>query len=54
MNREKHASTIVVIGSKFYQAVCSCGWSSTINFYEHVDLLRAMHVHAAISLAAYA
>jgi hypothetical protein len=28
-----------------FQAICSCGWLSTISFLEEVDLLRAMHAH---------
>ena len=28
-----------------YQAICSCGWLSTLSYLEEVDLLRAIHAH---------
>ncbi len=28
-----------------YQAICTCGWLSSISFLEEVDLLRAIHAH---------
>ncbi|CAB4579693.1 unannotated protein [freshwater metagenome] len=28
-----------------YQAICSCGWLSSLSFLEEVDLLRAIHAH---------
>ena len=41
-----HLNEVLHYGNSFYQAFCACGWSSTIDLYETVDLLRAMHAHA--------
>jgi hypothetical protein len=40
-------------GKDFYQAFCSCGWTSTISFFEEVDLLRALHAHASLIFSSY-
>ena len=50
----EHVNTVLKFDSKLFQAVCACGWSSTIGYYEHVDLLRAMHAHAVVTFGAYA
>ena len=52
--RAEHVNAVLTMGPKLYQAVCACGWSSTIDYYEHVDLLRAMHAHAVVTFGAYA
>jgi len=52
--KTEHVNTVLTMGPKLYQAVCACGWSSTIGYYEHVDLLRAMHAHAVVTFGAYA
>ena len=54
MTDEKHINAVLATGNESYQAVCACGWSSTIGYYEHVDLLRAMHAHAVVTFGAYA
>jgi hypothetical protein len=50
----KHVNSVLNFNGGFYQAVCACGWSSTIDYYEAVDLLRAMHAHAVVTFQAYA
>ena len=50
----KHVSFVLPVDQKSYQAVCGCGWTSTINYFEHVDLVRAMHAHAVVTFRAYA
>ena len=52
--KTEHVNTVLTMGPKLYQAVCACGWSSTLGYYEHVDLLRAMHAHAVVTFGAYA
>jgi hypothetical protein len=37
----------------YFQALCACGWLSTISFLEEVDLLRAMHAHAYATFKSY-
>lgn len=54
MDQNHHPNAILQIDSDNYQAICGCGWTSTINFYEHVDLLRAMHAHAAVTFKSHA
>jgi hypothetical protein len=50
----KHVNFVLPIDQKSFQAICGCGWTSTINYFEHVDLLRAMHAHAVVTFQAYA
>ena len=52
--RAQHVSTVLHLSGEHYQSFCACGWSSTIHELEHVDLLRAMHVHAMVTFEAYA
>lgn len=52
--RAEHVGCILNVGADHFQAICTCGWSSTINFLEHVDLLRAMHAHAVVTFGVYA
>ncbi len=49
----RHANLVCKVEGGNYQAYCACGWSSTISFYEEVDLLRAMHAHAVVSFKSY-
>ena len=51
--RREHINCTLHIASELYQATCSCGWSSTINYLEYVDLLRALHAHAVVTFGAY-
>ncbi|MGA0856585.1 MAG: hypothetical protein ACO3XJ_00075 [Candidatus Nanopelagicales bacterium] len=47
-----HNNTVITFTS-YFQAVCSCGWSSTLGEFEEIDLLRAMHAHAVKTFRAY-
>ena len=42
---EGHVNCVLQVVEKFYQGFCSCGWVSTVQGYEEVDLLRAIHAH---------
>ena len=48
-----HSSVVLEIATNLYQATCICEWSSTISYYEEVDLLRAMHAHAVVTFSTY-
>lgn len=52
--RTEHTNVVLEVQPEQFQAVCSCGWSSTIYLLEHVDLLRAMHAHAVVTFGVYA
>jgi hypothetical protein len=49
----KHTSGVFIFEGTQFQAICSCGWLSTISFLEEVDLLRAMHAHAYATFKSY-
>jgi hypothetical protein len=40
-----HKTGVFDVEGSYFQAICSCGWISTISFLEEVDLLRALHAH---------
>jgi hypothetical protein len=40
-----HKTGVFDVEGSYFQAICSCGWLSTISFIEEVDLLRALHAH---------
>ena len=40
-----HNTGVFDVERSYFQAICSCGWLSTISFLEEVDLLRALHAH---------
>ena len=40
-----HANAVFDVEGTYFQAICACGWVSTISFLEEVDLLRALHAH---------
>jgi hypothetical protein len=40
-----HKTGVFDVEGSYFQAICSCGWVSTISFLEEVDLLRALHAH---------
>jgi hypothetical protein len=50
----RHANLVSEVEGRFFQAYCACGWSSTISYFEEVDLLRAMHAHAVTTFRGYA
>ena len=43
-----HKTGVFDVEGSYFQAICSCGWLSTISFVEEVDLLRALHAHQVI------
>ena len=43
-----HKTGVFDVEGSYYQAICSCGWLSTISFIEEVDLLRALHAHQVV------
>ena len=42
---QKHANAVFDVEGTYFQAICACGWVSTVSFLEEVDLLRALHAH---------
>jgi hypothetical protein len=49
----KHTNAVLNFDKGLFQAFCACGWSSSIDFFEAVDLLRAMHAHAVVTFGSY-
>ena len=43
-----HRSALLEAEGSFFQALCSCGWLSTVSYKEEVDLLRALHIHQMV------
>ena len=41
----KHINAVFDVEGDHFQAICACGWVSTVSFLEEVDLLRALHAH---------
>ena len=41
----EHANALFDVEGTYFQAICACGWVSTVSFLEEVDLLRALHAH---------
>jgi hypothetical protein len=50
---KEHISAVLEAEAGYFQALCACGWISTISFLEEVDLLRAMHMHACATFTSY-
>jgi hypothetical protein len=48
-----HSGSVLDAEGGFFQALCVCGWLSTVSYFEEVDLLRAMHVHAHATFKSY-
>ena len=42
---KEHANAVFDVEGTYFQAICACGWVSTVSFLEEVDLLRALHAH---------
>jgi hypothetical protein len=45
---DKHKSALLEAEGVYSQALCNCGWFSTVSFREEVDLLRALHIHQMV------
>ena len=43
-----HKSALLNAEGIFYQALCTCGWFSSVGLIEEIDLLRALHMHKVI------
>lgn len=43
-----HATALVEAEGAFYQALCLCGWVSSVSFMEETDLIRAIHAHEGV------
>ena len=41
----EHANAVFDVEGTYFQAICACGWVSTVSFLEEVDLLRSLHAH---------
>ena len=41
----EHANAVFDVEGTYFQAICACGWVSTVSFLEEADLLRALHAH---------
>ena len=52
--KTKHLSQVLEVTKGHFQGYCSCGWTTTISYFEEVDLLRAMHAHAVVTFTNYA
>jgi hypothetical protein len=48
-----HSGSVFEAEGGYFQALCACGWLSTISYLEEVDLLRAMHAHAYATFKSY-
>ena len=43
--RAEHINLVLRIGARLFQAICTCGWTSSVKDFEEVDLIRAIHAH---------
>ena len=43
-----HATALVEAEGAFFQALCLCGWVSSVSFIEETDLIRALHAHEGV------
>ena len=43
-----HATALVEAEGAFFQALCLCGWVSSVSFKEETDLIRALHAHEGV------
>ena len=43
-----HATALVEAERDFFQALCLCGWVSSVSFMEETDLMRALHAHEGV------
>ena len=45
---KRHVNALFEAEGAYFQALCSCGWLSSVSFKEEVDLLRALHIHQMV------
>ena len=43
-----HATALVEAEGAYFQALCLCGWVSSVSFMEETDLIRALHAHEGV------
>ena len=43
-----HTTALVQAEGAFFQALCLCGWVSSVSFMEETDLIRAIHAHEGV------
>jgi hypothetical protein len=43
-----HTTALVPAEGAFFQALCLCGWVSSVSFMEEADLIRALHAHEGV------
>ncbi len=43
-----HTTALVEAEGALFQALCLCGWVSSVSFLEETDLLRALHAHEGV------
>jgi hypothetical protein len=43
-----HTTALVQAEGAFFQALCLCGWVSSVSFMEETDLIRALHAHEGV------
>ena len=43
-----HSTALVQAEGDFFQALCLCGWVSSVSFMEETDLIRAIHAHEGV------
>jgi hypothetical protein len=48
-----HSGSVFEAEGEFFQALCICGWLSTVTYFEEVDLLRALHLHFYATFKSY-
>ena len=48
--KNEHVNVVLHLSGKYYQAVCTCGWTSSTSYFEEIDLLRAIHAHEVVAL----
>ena len=53
MGGNGHVSEVLIVERPWFQGFCSCGWTSSVTFYEEADLLRAMHAHAVVTFESH-
>ena len=50
---KEHVALVLEFSGSLFQAICACGWSSSITYFEEADLLRAIHVHEVICFKSF-
>jgi hypothetical protein len=48
-----HSGSVFEAEGELFQALCICGWLSTVTYFEEVDLLRALHLHFYATFKSY-